>query len=38
MSFIYCTNKKCGWSQDDFWSPEGYNPTIEGLKNQSLKM
>jgi len=22
--FIYC--EKCNWTQDDFWSKEGYNP------------
>ncbi len=25
MAFLHCHNKKCGWSQDDFWS-WGYNP------------
>jgi rubrerythrin len=24
MCFVYC--EKCGWTQDDFWSPDGYNP------------
>lgn len=23
--FVYC--RKCGWSQDDFYSRDGYNPT-----------
>ena len=25
MSYLHCSNKKCPWSQDDFWS-ESYNP------------
>lgn len=24
MSYLHCHN--CGWSQDDFWSEEGWNP------------
>jgi hypothetical protein len=24
MSFVYCPD--CDWSQDDFWSPDGYTP------------
>ena len=24
MSFVYC--RDCDWSQDDFWSPDGYTP------------
>lgn len=27
MAFLHCHS--CGWEQDDFWSPEGYNPLEE---------
>jgi uncharacterized protein (DUF2126 family) len=26
MAFLHCDSIGCGWSQDDFWSPDGYNP------------
>ena len=27
MAFLHCHD--CGWSQDDFYSPDGYNPFRE---------
>jgi len=39
MAFIYCDN--CRWGQDDFWSPDGYNPfrpdLINDLKDSLFK-
>jgi hypothetical protein len=29
MAYLHC--HKCGWSQDDFWFPEGYNPFRKDL-------
>lgn len=26
MSFLHCHNPLCDFSQDDFWSPDGWNP------------
>lgn len=39
MAFLHC--HQCGWSQDDFWDPEEYNPfrqdLIENLKEMLFK-
>lgn len=32
MAYLHCHN--CDWGQDDFWSPEGYNPLWDsGVKD-----
>ena len=41
MSFLHCHTKNCHWSQDDFWSKDGYNPfrqdSVEYLKDYLFK-
>ena len=34
MAFVSC--RKCGWEQDDFWDPNGYNPfkSLGGWKSE----
>lgn len=31
MAFLHCHGKDCNWSQDDFWSKDGYNPFRQDL-------
>jgi len=26
MAFLHCHTPNCNWSQDDFWSKDGYHP------------
>ena len=39
MAYLHCHN--CGWSQDDFWEEDGYNPfcqnSMEWLKECLFK-
>src|SRR3990172_8389188 len=36
MAYLHCHN--CGWSQDDFWAKDGYNPFRQDIVNNLIEM
>ena len=35
MAYLHCHN--CGWSQDDFWDPNGYHPFRQDIVDHLTK-